>query len=54
MEIQYPIAGVIVLVGAVAFLKTFDCLAAQSVKRLLEIRDACLADPTGGSTTSIE
>lgn len=46
MDIQYPIAGLIVLVGAVAFLKTFDLLAAQSVKRLLEMGGACRADQT--------
>ena len=37
MEIQHPIAGLIVLVGSVAFLKIIDFLAAQSVKRLLEM-----------------
>ncbi|WP_319407962.1 hypothetical protein [uncultured Desulfosarcina sp.] len=51
MDIQYPIAGVIVLVGAVAFLKTFDFLAAQSVKRLLEIGEASRADKICGSDT---
>ncbi len=51
MDIQYPIAGFIVLAGAVAFLKTFDWLAAQSVKRLLEMGKACRADHTCGSDT---
>jgi hypothetical protein len=41
MDIQYPIAGLIVLVGSLAFLKTFDFLAAQSVRRLLEMSDDC-------------
>ena len=35
-----PIAGLIVLIGSVAFLKLFDSLAAQSVKRLLEMARA--------------
>ena len=35
MDWKYPIAGLIVLVGSIAFLKYFDFLAAQSVKRLL-------------------
>ncbi len=52
MDIQYPIAGVIVLVGAVAFLKTFDFLAAQSVKRLLEMGEACRTGQTCGSNTT--
>jgi hypothetical protein len=52
MDIQYPMAGLLVLVGAVAFLKTFDFIAAQSVKRLLEMDQACRADPPGGSDTS--
>jgi hypothetical protein len=47
MEIQYPIAGLIVVVGAVAFLKTFDFLAAKSVQRLLEMGDAGHNDPIG-------
>ncbi|MBR9984790.1 MAG: hypothetical protein KFF68_02660 [Desulfosarcina sp.] len=51
MDIQYPIAGLIVLAGAVAFLKTFDFLAAQSVKRLLEMDQARRADQTCGSDT---
>ena len=41
MDFPFPIAGpivaLIVLVGSIAFLKLFDYLAAQSVKRLLEI-----------------
>ena len=51
MDIQYPIAGVIVLAVAMAFLKTFDFLTAQSVKRLLEMGEARRADQTGGSDT---
>ena len=51
MEMQYPIAGVIVLVGAVALLKTFDFIAAQSVKRLKEMGEACRSDQTCGSDT---
>jgi hypothetical protein len=51
MEIQYPIAGVIILIGAVVFLKAFDFLAAQSVKRLLEMGDACCAGQACGSDT---
>ncbi len=51
MDIQYPIAGFIVLAGAVAFLKTFDFLAAQSVKRLLEMGKACHTGQPGGSDT---
>ncbi|WP_155307020.1 hypothetical protein [Desulfosarcina widdelii] len=35
--IVFPIAGLIVLIGSVAFLKLFDHLAAQSVKRLLDM-----------------
>ena len=42
MDFNYPIAGAIILVGAIAFLKTLDFLAAQSVRRLLEIAgDEC-------------
>ena len=52
MEIQYPIAGLIVLVGAAACLKIFEFLALQSVKRLLEMSDAHHADQTGGSDTT--
>ncbi|WP_319523792.1 hypothetical protein [uncultured Desulfosarcina sp.] len=41
MDFHFPIAGLIagliVLLGSVAFLKFFDYLAAQSVKRLLEM-----------------
>jgi hypothetical protein len=41
MDFPFPIAGpivaLIVLVGSIAFLKLFDYLAAQSVKRLLEM-----------------
>ncbi|MFO7714538.1 hypothetical protein [Desulfosarcina sp.] len=37
IDIHYPIAGMVFLVGAVAFLKGFDFLAAQRVKRLLEM-----------------
>jgi hypothetical protein len=36
-NIQYPMAGLIVLTGSIAFLKCFDFLAAQSVKRLLAL-----------------
>jgi len=35
--LAFPIAGLVVLFGSVAFLKVFDYLAAQSVKRLLEM-----------------
>jgi hypothetical protein len=49
MDIQYPIAGFIVLAGAVAFLKIFDWLAAQSVKRLLEMGEACHTGQNCGS-----
>jgi len=51
MEIQHPIAGLIVLVGSVAFLKIIDFLAAQSVKRLLEMGKACRTGQTCGSDT---
>ena len=44
MDLQYPIAGVIVLVGAIAFLKVFDFLAAQSMQRLLEMAGRPSAD----------
>lgn len=41
MDFHFPItgliAGLIVLIGSVAFLKLFDYLAAQSIKRLLEM-----------------
>jgi hypothetical protein len=36
MEWKYPLAGLILLIGSIAFLKYFDFLASQSVKRLLE------------------
>ena len=36
VEIHYPIGGLIVLIGSIAFLKFFDFLAAQSAKRLLD------------------
>lgn len=36
MDWNYPIAGIIVLIGSIAFLKYFDFLASQSVRRLLE------------------
>jgi hypothetical protein len=36
MDIHFPIAGLLLLFGAIAFLKFFDFLAARSVKRLLE------------------
>ena len=40
MDFHFPIAGLvaglIVLIGSIAFLKLFDYLAAQSVKRLIE------------------
>ena len=36
IELHYPIGGLIALIGAIGFLKGFDFLAAQSVKRLLE------------------
>jgi hypothetical protein len=52
MDIQYPIAGLLVFAGAVAFLKTFDFLAAQSVKRLLEMDQACRAGQTCGPDTT--
>ena len=51
MDIKYPIAGLIVLVGSLAFLKTFDFLAAQSVKRLIEMGKACHTGQPGGSDT---
>ena len=40
MELTYPLAGLIVLIAVIAFLKTLDFLAAQTVKRLLEMADA--------------
>lgn len=40
MDLQYPIAGLILMGGAIAFLKIFDFLAAQSARRLLEIAAA--------------
>jgi len=36
MDLHYPITGIALLIGSIAFLKLFDFLAAQSVKRLLE------------------
>jgi hypothetical protein len=44
MEWKYPLAGLIVLIGSVAFLKYFDFLAAQSVKRFLGIAGVRKAD----------
>jgi hypothetical protein len=44
MELQYPISGLIALIGAVVFLKVFDFLAAQSVRRLLEMGGTHRAD----------
>ena len=40
MDLNFPIAGLILLIGSIAFLKLFDFLAAQSVKRLLELAAA--------------
>jgi hypothetical protein len=40
MDIHYPICGLMVLAGAVVFLKGFDFLAAQSARRLREIAGA--------------
>jgi hypothetical protein len=40
MDYHFPIAGLITLIGSIAFLKLFDFLAAQSVKRLLEMAEA--------------
>ena len=37
IELHYPIGGLIVLIGAIGFLKGFDFLAAQTLKRLLEM-----------------
>ena len=37
IDLQYPIGGLIVLIGAIGFLKGFDFLAAQTVKRLLKM-----------------
>jgi len=39
MELHFPIAGLILFVGSIAFLKLFDFFAAQSAKRLLELAD---------------
>ena len=36
MDLHYPIAGITLLIGSIAFLKLFDFLAMQSAKRLLE------------------
>ena len=36
IETQYVFGGLIVLIGSIAFLKCFDFLARQSIKRLLE------------------
>lgn len=40
-DLHYPLAGLAVLAGGVGFIKAFDFLAAQSVKRLLEMARAC-------------
>lgn len=37
IDLQYPIGGLIVLIGGIGFLKGFDFLAAQTAKRLLEM-----------------
>jgi hypothetical protein len=37
MDFHFPLAGLIVLLGSVAFLKFFDYLAARSAKRLIEM-----------------
>lgn len=42
MDFHYPIAGAIMLIGAIAFLKILDFLSAQTVRRLLEVAgDQC-------------
>jgi hypothetical protein len=46
MDPHYPIAGLIVLIGAVALIKGLDFLAHQSVKRLLEMQRAIDAQPS--------
>ncbi|BBO86108.1 hypothetical protein DSCO28_66740 [Desulfosarcina ovata subsp. sediminis] len=45
---HYPLGGLFVLIGSIGFLKGFDFLAAQSVKRLLEMA----ARPQGESGRS--
>ena len=47
MDLHYPLAGLTVLVGGIAFMKGFDFLAAESVRRLLE-----MAGRTGTETTA--
>ncbi|BBO68418.1 hypothetical protein DSCA_23480 [Desulfosarcina alkanivorans] len=37
IDIHYPVTGLVILAGAIVFLKGFDFLAAQSVKRLLHM-----------------
>ena len=37
MDIHYPIGGLMVLAGAIVFLKAFDFLAARSASRLREL-----------------
>jgi len=36
IDAHFPVAALFLLIGSIAFLKLFDFLAAQSVKRLLE------------------
>ena len=37
MDLHYPLAGLTVFVGGIVFMKGFDFLAAESVRRLLEM-----------------
>jgi hypothetical protein len=40
IDMIYPITGLVVLAGSIAFLKVFDYLAGQSAKRLFEMPGA--------------
>jgi hypothetical protein len=37
VDIHYPIGGLMVLAGAIVFLKAFDFMAARSARRLREM-----------------
>ena len=44
VELYYPISGITVLIGSIAFLKGLDFLAAQSADRLREMANGRATD----------
>ena len=46
IDLHYPLTGLLILAGGIGFMKAFDFLASQSVKRLLEMANACRENQT--------